>query len=121
MGGRRITVREVKIVWGKIGTSPGDIRLQRCDWHARRENSRESHSRLVSFHATCGRDSIGDASIAGDLRWSGAFGVNVDMVARSHCSVEMILLDDLQVLLGTSTQCEIVIGILGLRLASTQS
>jgi hypothetical protein len=48
-------------------------------------------------HASHGRDSIGDAAIAGDLRWSGALGVNVDMVARSHCSVEMIMLEDLQV------------------------
>ena len=43
------------------------------------------------------RDSIGDAAIAGDTRWAGAFGVNVDLVARSHCSVEMIMLEDMQV------------------------
>jgi hypothetical protein len=55
-----------------------------------------------------GRDSIGDAAIAGDKRWSGAFGVNVDMVARSHCSVEMILLEDLQVLLESSRDLDAV-------------
>ncbi len=44
------------------------------------------------------RDSIGDAAIAGDIRWAGSFGVNVDLVARSHCSVEMITLDDMQVM-----------------------
>ena len=33
----------------------------------------------------------------GDHRWAGTFGVNVDFVARSHCSVEMILLEDMHV------------------------
>ncbi len=33
----------------------------------------------------------------GDQRWGGTFGVNVDFVARSHCSVEMISLEDMQV------------------------
>ena len=35
----------------------------------------------------------------GDPRWAGSFGVNVDFVARSHCSVEMIMLEDIQVCL----------------------
>jgi hypothetical protein len=43
------------------------------------------------------RDSIGASAIAGDLRWAGSFGVNVDFVARSHCSVEIILLEDMAV------------------------
>ena len=43
------------------------------------------------------RDSIGDSTIMGDHRWAGTFGVNVDFVARSHCSVEMILLEDMHV------------------------
>jgi hypothetical protein len=43
------------------------------------------------------RDSIGDSAIAGDLRWAGSYGVNVDFVARSHCAVEVILLEDMQV------------------------
>jgi hypothetical protein len=50
-------------------------------------------------------DSIGDAAIAGDMRWAGAFGVNVDMVARSHCSVEMILLEDMMVRCGFGNIC----------------
>jgi hypothetical protein len=50
------------------------------------------------IRASHGRDCIGDTAIAGDMRWSGAFGVSLDMVARSHCSVELILLEDLQVL-----------------------
>jgi hypothetical protein len=40
---------------------------------------------------------MGDCSIAGDLRWGGSFGVNVDFVARSHCSVEVIALEDIKV------------------------
>ena len=42
------------------------------------------------------RDSIGDSAISGDLRWAGSYGVNVDFVARSHCAVEIILLEDMQ-------------------------
>jgi hypothetical protein len=44
-----------------------------------------------------GRDSIGDSVIAGDLRWGGMYGVNVDFVARSHCSVAIIKLEDMKV------------------------
>ena len=43
------------------------------------------------------RDSIGDSAITGDVRWSGAYGVNVDYIARSHCSVEVIKIEDIQV------------------------
>jgi hypothetical protein len=43
------------------------------------------------------RDCIGDSSLAGDQRWAGTFGVNLDFVARSHCSVEFISLENMQV------------------------
>ncbi len=43
------------------------------------------------------RDSFGDSAISGDLRWAGSYGVNVDFVARSHCAVEVILVEDLEV------------------------
>lgn len=42
------------------------------------------------------RDCIGDSSLSGDLRWAGTFGVNLDFVARSHCSVEFISIEDMQ-------------------------
>ena len=45
----------------------------------------------------CHRDSIGDSTISGDLRWAGFLGVNVDFVARSHCAVEFISLEDMKV------------------------
>jgi len=41
-------------------------------------------------------DSIGDSAISGDLRWAGSYGVNVDFVARSHCAVEIISIEDIQ-------------------------
>ena len=44
-----------------------------------------------------GRDPVGDCAVAGDLRWAGMFGVNVDFVARSHCSVALITIEDIQV------------------------
>jgi hypothetical protein len=31
------------------------------------------------------------------MRWAGMFGVNVDFVARSHCSVALITMEDIQV------------------------
>ena len=43
------------------------------------------------------RDAIGDCAVAGDLRWAGTFGVNVDFVARSHCSVAVIAVKDVLV------------------------
>jgi hypothetical protein len=43
------------------------------------------------------RDSIGDSCVAGDLRWGGSFGVNVDFVARSHCSVAYIKREHIEV------------------------
>ncbi len=50
------------------------------------------------------RDSIGDCVVAGDLRWAGTFGVNVDFVARSHCSVALITIDDIQVMVCSNSQ-----------------
>jgi hypothetical protein len=44
------------------------------------------------------RDCIGDCVLSSDLRWAGTFGVNLDFVARSHCSVEFISTEDMQVL-----------------------
>ncbi len=43
------------------------------------------------------RDCIGDSSLAGDNRWAGTFGVNLDFVARCHCSVEFISIEDMKV------------------------
>jgi hypothetical protein len=43
------------------------------------------------------RDSFGDSSISGDLRWAGSYGVNIDFVARSHCAAEVILVEDMEV------------------------
>ena len=33
----------------------------------------------------------------GDLRWAGAYGVNADFVAKSHCAVEFISIEDVEV------------------------
>jgi hypothetical protein len=32
-----------------------------------------------------------------DLRWAGSYGVQVDFIARSHCSVEIIKTEDIMV------------------------
>jgi hypothetical protein len=62
-----------------------------------------TQSVLTPITESCGdvnsllRDSIGASAIAGDLRWAGSFGANIDFVARSHCSVEIILLEDMVV------------------------
>jgi hypothetical protein len=45
------------------------------------------------------RDSVGGNAVVGDERWTGSFGVNVDLVARSHCSVAIIATQDILVML----------------------
>jgi hypothetical protein len=52
---------------------------------------------LIHWLTSIYRDCIGDSILAGDQRWAGTFGVNLDFVARSHCSVEFISFDDMQV------------------------
>jgi hypothetical protein len=55
---------------------------------------------LFSFPPDLGlwrRDSIGGCSIAGDQRWAGAYGMKADFIARSHCSVEVIKMEDIKV------------------------
>jgi hypothetical protein len=37
--------------------------------------------------------------VAGDMRWCGAYGIQADFIARSHCSVEIISTEDIKVLL----------------------
>ena len=43
------------------------------------------------------RDSVGGNNVVGDERWTGSFGVNVDLVARTHCSVALIKTQDILV------------------------
>jgi hypothetical protein len=43
------------------------------------------------------RDSFGGGTIVGDLRWAGAYGIQADFVARSHCSIEVIKTADIKV------------------------
>ncbi len=43
------------------------------------------------------RDCIGDGSVVGDTRWAGSFGVQADFIARTHCSIGIIKLEDIQV------------------------
>ncbi len=40
---------------------------------------------------------MGGGSVAGDLRWTGSYGVQADIVARTHCSVELIKTEDIMV------------------------
>ena len=62
-----------------------------------------AHAKSVSLTLWAGlifhRDCIGDCCVAGDLRWGGSFGVSVDLVALSHCAVQIITMEDLQVTL----------------------
>ena len=49
------------------------------------------------YHLFC-RDSFGGGTLVGDLRWAGAYGIQADFVALSHCSIEIIKTVDIQVL-----------------------
>jgi hypothetical protein len=55
----------------------------------------------VSFGFLLCRDSVGGNAVVGDERWTGSFGINVDLVARSHCSVELIATEDILVIFST--------------------
>jgi hypothetical protein len=52
------------------------------------------------------RDSIGENAIAGDMRWAGSYGVNIDFVAQSHCAVEVITVQDIQ---ANAVKCMLVV------------
>ena len=52
---------------------------------------------LFTFHFFCS-DSVGGSTVVGDKRLTGTFGVNVDLVAKSHCSVELIMTEDILVM-----------------------
>ena len=43
------------------------------------------------------RDTLGSNVVVGDLRWAGAYGVNADFVAMTHCAVEFISTEDIKV------------------------
>jgi hypothetical protein len=62
---------------------------------ADKENNRPGGKTLLYVF---GRgDSIGGCTVVGDLRWAGAYGVQADFVARTHCSVEIIMTEDIEV------------------------
>ena len=54
-----------------------------------------SHSMLLWFASM---DSLGGGTVAGDLRWTGSYGVRADILARTHCSVDLITTEDIKVL-----------------------
>ena len=45
----------------------------------------------------CCRDCVGDSCVVGDSRWVGTYGVSVDLVALSHCAVQVIKFEDIMV------------------------
>ncbi len=47
----------------------------------------------------CCSDSIGSCTIVGDSRWAGAYGVDADFVAITHCSAEFIPTSEIQVMI----------------------
>jgi hypothetical protein len=40
---------------------------------------------------------LGGGTVVGDMRWTGTYGVSVDLIARTHCSVEVIKYEDVLV------------------------
>ncbi len=53
---------------------------------------------MIIFPVLNCRDSIGSSAIVGDPRWAGAYGVEADFIARGHCAVEYIKIQDIEVL-----------------------
>ena len=62
--------------------------------------STDLNSLIISHVLTCLtiRDSFGGCAVAGDNRWTGDYGVRVDLVARTHCSVMMVKIENIKVL-----------------------
>jgi hypothetical protein len=63
---------------------------------------------VIFFNSTppCS-DTMGGCTVVNDTRWAGAYGVNVDFVARTHCSVEVVTNEDIQVHL-TASFCSLL-------------
>jgi hypothetical protein len=40
---------------------------------------------------------VGSSTVVGDTRWTGMYGINADLIARTHCSVEVIKLEGIKV------------------------
>jgi hypothetical protein len=40
---------------------------------------------------------LGGCTVVGDVRWTGSYGVKADVVARTHCSVEIIKTEEIHV------------------------
>ena len=40
---------------------------------------------------------IGGCTVADDVRWAGAFGIDADFVAKTHCSVAFVSTEDMKV------------------------
>ncbi len=51
----------------------------------------------LTLICSCYRDSMGSSSVVGDTRWTGMYGINADLIARTHCSVEVIKLEGIKV------------------------
>jgi hypothetical protein len=47
---------------------------------------------------------VGGGTVVGDRRWTGTFGVSVDLIARTHCSVEIIKCEDVLVLIACNNK-----------------
>ena len=43
-------------------------------------------------------DYFGDCAVVGDKRWTGSYGVDVDLVALEHCTVKFVRTEHIQVL-----------------------
>ncbi len=57
----------------------------------------EAESAFLNLKYFACRDSLGGSVVVGDKRWAGAYGVQADFVAMSHCSVEIIRTEDIMV------------------------
>lgn len=45
----------------------------------------------------CGRGSIGDNAILGDVRWAGMYGAEADFVANENCKICYVFAKDFKV------------------------
>ena len=67
------------------------------------DSSQQSYLKVLTFVVVTvwtwglSSESIGSSCVLGDGRWAGSYGVDADYIALTHCSVEFIPLDAINV------------------------
>ena len=73
------------------------LSMMSCTWPFISLVENIDHPCWIAKHEMYGSGSLGAGSVVGDTRWAGVYGIDADLIAKSHCSVEFIHSDHIQV------------------------